>query len=317
MKSARILLAAALAFSPCAKAADPAPAEATKEAAPLPGLPWHMINLWWSTKGEVTDFSEFSVDIDISHDIPSETYNLYISPFSAQINGSLIYGGIQTNVNGWNAMEPKDHKRLHGGPGFIFSRWSDKPDLTMEDVRATPGGFVEAAGYEGNFVSGRRPYPWTAGKYTYSLRRMDTQLTEGVAHTWIGAFVKDYKTGKETYVAGLRFPGDTLVHSGKNAAFLEFYSTEKLHGAPDIAALPPLEVKFSNLRFNGAPAELTKVDAAFIRQQAKRPDGLSSPVSPNLMRVTASEDGREITCKLQNKVFPDAEEPNRTLWKAH
>lgn len=316
MKSQLLLLAAAVALSPCIRAQEAAPAPAKEEAPALPRLPWHMVNLWWSTKGEVTDFSEFSVDIDISHDIPAETYNLYISPFSGSINGTQIYGGIQSNVNGWDAMEPKDQKRLHGGPGFIFSRWSKKPDLTLADVRATPGGFVEAAGYEGHFVSGRRPYPWTAGKYTYSLRRMDTEMPNNVPHAWVGAFVKEHKSGKEIFVAALRFAGDILTHGGKNAAFLEFYATEKNHKAPDIAALPPLEVKFSNLRFNGAPAELTKVDASFIREDKARPDGLRSPISPNLVRVTASEDGREISCKLQNKIFPDAEEPNRALWKA-
>ena len=97
---------------------------------------------------------------------------------------------------------------------------------------------------------------------------------------------------------------------------MEFYSTEKLHTPPDIASLPPLEVKFSNLRFNGAPAPLTKVSANFIRQEMKRSDGLDAPISPNLVHVSASEDGREITCKLQNAFFPDAEEPNRILWPA-
>jgi len=315
MKILPFFLAAFAATVPLARAAD-APAETApvQETAKLPRLPWHMVNIWWNTKGEVPDFSEFSVDIDISTDIPAEKYNLYISPFFGTINGSSIYGGIQTNCNGWDAMKPEDQKRLHGGHGFIFSRWSDKPDLTLADVRATPGGFVEAAGYEGNFVSGRRPYPWTAGKYTFSLRRMDTQMADGKPFTWVGAFVHEHATHKDVFVNALRFPGDKLVHNGKSAAFLEFYSTEKLHTPPDIASLPPLEVKFSNLRFNGAPADLTKVDAAFIRKEMKRSDGLGAPISPNLMRVSASEDGREITCRLQNKVFPDSEEPNRTLW---
>ncbi|MFD0895179.1 hypothetical protein KBB96_00520 [Luteolibacter ambystomatis] len=314
MKIRPLVLAALAAFTPVVRAADAAVETAPAETEKLPGLPWHMVNLWWHTKGEVRDFSEFSVDIDISTDIPADQYNLYISPFCGSINGSMIYGGIQTNCNGWDAMQPGDHKRLHGGHGFIFSRWSDKPDLTLADVRATPGGFVEAADYEGNFVSGRRPYPWTAGKYTFSLRRLDTQITDGKPFTWVGAFVHEHATHKDVFVNALRFPGDKLVHNGRNAAFLEFYSTEKLHKRPDIAALPPLEVKFSNLRFNGAPADLSKVDTAFIRQQMKRSDGLGAPISPNLMRVSSSEDGREITCRLQNKIFPDAEEPNRTLW---
>ncbi|MFD0894754.1 hypothetical protein KBB96_04945 [Luteolibacter ambystomatis] len=190
----------------------------------------------------------------------------------------------------------------------------DSQGLTLADVRATSGGFVEAADYEGNFVSGRHPYPWTSGKYTFSLRRMDTQIVDGKPYTWVGAFVREHATSRDVFVNALRFPGEKLVHNGKNAAFLEFYSTERIYSPPDISTLPPLEIKLSNLRFNGMPADLTKVDAAFIRHDSKRPDGLGAPVSPNLIRVSASEDGREITCRLQNRIFPDSEEPNRTLW---
>ncbi len=286
------------------------------EPAKLPRLPWHMVNLWWSNKGEVKDFTSFAVDVDISADMPSDTYNLYISPFTGSINGNLIYGGIQTNCNGWNAMKPEDHQRLHGGPGFIFSRWSEKPDLTLKDVRATPGGLVEAADYEGNFVSGRRPYPWKAGKYTFKLQRLDTEITDGKPFTWVGAFVHEYGTGQDVFVNALRFAGDTLVHSGKNAGFMEFYSTEKLRTPPDLTKLPALVVKFSNLCYNGQPADLKKIDANFIRSAMKRGDGLSTPISPNLLHVSASEDGKEITCRLVNQPFPDAEEPNRELWPA-
>lgn len=293
--------------------AESEPAPAVPKAA-LPQLPWHMVNLWW-TAPEVVDFTELSIDVDISADMPADQYNLYISPFSGSINGELIYGGIQTNVNGWNAMAPADKQRLHGGHGFIFSRWSDKPDLTLDFVRATPGGFVETAGYEGHFASARRPYAWKAGKYTYALRKMDTQMVGDQAFTWVGAFVHEHGTHQEIFVGALRFAGNTLKHNGRNAGFMEFYSTSKIHKAPDIAKLPPLEVKFSNLRFNGQPADLSKVDAAFIRKPMKRDDGLGAPISPNLLHVTASPDGKEITCKLVNQIFPDAEEPNRTLWK--
>lgn len=301
-----------------APAAAPSAPEAAKETAPaeLPKLPWHMTNIWWNTPGEIADFTSFSVDVDISTDVPSDTYNLYISPFGGmKINGDSVYGGLQTNCNGWNAMEPGDKKRLHGGKGFIFSRWSDQPDLTLDDVRATPGGFVETAGYEGHFASGRRPYAWTAGKYTYSLRRLDTQMVDGKPHTWVGAFVHEHASGKEIFVSALRFEGDSLKHNGINAGFMEFYATEKIRKAPDLATLPPLVVKFSNLRFNDQPADLTKVSANFIRKEMKRGDGLSAPISPNILRVTASEDGREITCRLVNQPVADADEPSRTLWK--
>jgi hypothetical protein len=315
-----VVLAAILVWD-SVSAAETAPTSvavpsAVEKAAELPKVPWHMVNLWWSTSGPIEEFSEFSVDVDISTDMPAETYNLYIAPFGGMtINDESVYGGIQTNCNGWNAMAPGDQKRLHGGHGFIFSRWSEKSDLNLDDVRATPGGFVETAGYEGHFASVRRPYPWKAGKYTYSLRRLDTQMVNGRPYTWVGAFVREHASEREIFVGALRFAGDKLKNNGRNSAFLEFYGTEKTSHAPDIASLPPLVVKYSNLRFNGEPADLTKVTARFIRKDEKRADGLSAPISPNLLHVRASEDGREITCSLQNKVFPDAEEPDRVLWQ--
>jgi hypothetical protein len=307
------LLAAATLLRPSLSDA----ADTTTSTSPeFPKLPWHMVNLWWSTSRPIEDFSEFSVDVDISTDLPADTYNLYIAPFGGMtVNGESIYGGIQTNCNGWNALAPADQKRLHGGHGFIFSRWSEKSDLSLDDVRSTPGGFVETAGYEGKFASTRRPYPWKAGKYTYALRRLDTQLVKGQPYTWLGAFVHEKATGRHVFVGALRFMGDSLKNNGRNSAFMEFYSTEKLSRVPEIAALPPLVVKFSNLRFNGEPADLTKVSARFIRQAEKRSDGLNAPISPNLLHISASPDGREITCSLQNKIFPDSEEPDRTLWE--
>jgi len=316
MKS--LVLPALLALSLVAPAgraeSGTAPAAAPKAPAVLPGLPWHMINLRW-TCPPVEDFNAFSIDVDISQDMPAETYNLYISTICGHINGTMYYGGIQTDCNGWDAMNPGDRKRLHGGHGFIFSRWSDKPDLSVADVRATPGGFVESAGYEGHFVSGRRPYPWKAGKYTFALRKLDTQRVDGTPFTWVGCFVTEHATGNTVFVNALRFPGDKLKHDGRNTAFLEFYATAKNARKPDIAALPPLVVKYSDVRFNGAPADIGKVTTRFIRKAEKRTDGLSAPVSPDIVRVVASDDGREITCSFVNKPYPAGEEPDRTLFE--
>ena len=320
MKSRHLALCVAVQLAPFVTTAETAPVPAapsigTEKAAKLPKVPWHMVNLWWKTSGPIKDFAQFSIDIEISTDMPAETYNIFIAPFGGMtINGELVYGGIQSNCNGWDAMAPDNHKRLHGGHGFIFSRWSRTSGLTLDEVRATPGGFVETAGYEGHFASTRRPYPWKAGKYSYSLRRLDTQMVNGQPFTWVGAFVHEQETGREVFVGALRFPGDKLKNSGVNSAFMEFYGTAKNRKAPEIAKLPPLVVKYSNLRFNGKPADLTKVSAHFIRDEMKRPDGLATPISPNLLHVRISEDGREITCSLQNKVFADAEEPSRTLW---
>jgi hypothetical protein len=283
---------------------------AEEDAVKLPRTPWHMVNLHWKNHGEFKNFDTFSVDVEISCDASLEAYQLYIAPLCSTINGDTFYGGIQTHCGGWDAMKAEEQKRQPERPAFIFSRWSEKPDLTLKDVRATPGGFVELAGYEGDFASGRRPYPWKAGKYTYTLQRLDTEMVNGKPFTWLGAFVHEHATGKDVFVSALRFEGETLTHGDENSGFIEFYGDEP----PEISKLPALEVCFSNLRYNGAAADLKAVTANFIRQPMNRPDKLDAPISPNIMHVSASEDGRAVTCKLVNKIFPDSEEPDRVLW---
>jgi hypothetical protein len=285
---------------------------AEEGAVKLPPTPWHLVNLHWYNHGEIKNFDTFSVDVEISCDTPLDKYLLYIAPLCGTINGDTFYGGIQTRCSGWDAMKPEEQKMQPPLPAFIFSRWSEKPDLTLKDVRATPGGFIELAGYEGDFASGRKPYPWKAGKYTYTLQRLDTEMVAGKAHTWVGAFVHEHSTNKDTFVSALRFEGETLTHGHENSGFIEFYGGEP----PEISTLPALTVRFSKLRYNGALADLKSVNVNFIRQPMNRPDKLDAPISPNIMRVSASEDGRSVTCKLVNKIFPDSEEPDRVLWPA-
>jgi hypothetical protein len=285
---------------------------AEETAVKLPPTPWHMVNLHWYNHGELKNFDTFAVDVEISCDMPSEKYLLYIAPLCGTINGDSFYGGIQTRTSGWDAMKPGEQKMQPERPAFIFSRWSEKPDLTLKDVRATPGGFIELAGYEGDFASGRKPYPWKAGKYTYTLQRLDTEMVDGKPYTWLGAFVHEHSTGKDVFVSALRFEGDTLTHGDENSGFIEFYGDK----APEISKLPPLAVRFSKLRYNGAPADLKTVTVNFIRQPMNRPDKLDAPISPNIMHVSATKDGQAVTCKLVNKIFPDSEEQDRVLWPA-
>jgi hypothetical protein len=314
------LIAIALLATACsstrfsAQRAAGSPSPAAIDPATLPALPWHMTNIWWHA-APTPDFSSFSIDVDISCDIPSDTYNLYISPLNGHLNNLQFYGGIQSNCNGWSAKTPSDHTRLHGGHGFIFSRWGSQADLSLNDVRPNPDGLVETAGYEGNFVSGRCPYSWKAGRYTLSILRLDATVIDNKPYTWFGYFVREHQTNKLVFVTALRFPGTSFVHSGQNCAFIEFYSTAKNHQKPDIASLPPLQVTFSNLCFNGSPANLQDIQVRFLRKDEKRKDKLATPISPNILHVTSSSEGQSVTCRLANQIFPDADEPNRCLWK--
>ena len=77
------------------------------------------------------------------------------TPF--RIGGKVAYFGLQTDVNtgaagGWR----------HIGKRAIFSIW-DTPDL--EGVRGPEVSWVESGDFDGNFLSVRSPYQWTAGQH--------------------------------------------------------------------------------------------------------------------------------------------------------
>ncbi|MDR2981359.1 MAG: hypothetical protein LBV12_03830, partial [Puniceicoccales bacterium] len=137
----------------------------------LPNLPWHMVNLWWNFEKETADFQSFSIDFSINQTVDSSKLNLYIAPIGyGKFNEVGFYGGIQTNSGGWPAAKIDEKWRHDIGKGAIFSRWG-KGAMSLDNARAAIDGVYESAGYEGDFVSVRRPFPWTAGKYTYSLFR--------------------------------------------------------------------------------------------------------------------------------------------------
>ena len=70
--------------------------EAKSEFKPTP---WHLVDIWWDM-GQDTPFESYSIDVDISDDVPS-TKNLYIAPIGlGHLSNIPFYGGIQTQV-GW------------------------------------------------------------------------------------------------------------------------------------------------------------------------------------------------------------------------
>jgi hypothetical protein len=156
-------------------------------------------------------------------------------------------------------------------------------------VRVAADGLVESAGYEGHFVSGRRPFEWGVGQYTYSVRTSSHELdSSGKEWTWCDATVTNTSTKENTFVASLKFPGRELELWGRNSAFVEIYGG----GAPVVFEdLPELEVAFGVPRVNGAPVALEKLVASHPEH---------GPVSPKLMTaVLSDEDGcLDAICKL-------------------
>ncbi len=286
----RLLALPFLLFAAALPAAETAPAAQTAAPKPLPGLPWHMMNLWWEMP-ETADFQSLDIDVRIKGEVDPSKLNLYIAPIGiGQLNGVSFYGGIQSNIGGYPVSPDSPKGPYHKGKGAIFSRWGHH-DLDTSFVRAAADGLVEAAGYEGDFASGRRPYAWGEGSYTYSLRKLTYEKDkDGKEWTWVGAFVTDKATGHFTFISSLKFPGRTLAFWGRHSAFIEIYGGKPV----DIAALPALEIAIGQPRVNGKAVEIRRLFLV-------HPD--QGPVSPPIMSGALSEDGSEIVFRLHNRLL--------------
>jgi hypothetical protein len=227
---------------------QPSPDEMAKEAGiTLPPRPWHLADLWWDLAEPTANFESLSIDVTIDRDVPSD-YNLYVAPVGiAQINGMDFYGGLQTNINGWDSKESRT--RVHPGKGAIFSRWShDKTTpIGLSHVRMAAGGLCESAGYEGEFCSVRRPFAWTAGTYTYSIVKGDTSSEAGSTNTWFHCLVRTHATGLVTWIGSLRFEGTQFTYWNRHSAFVEVYATSKIPKS----GIPKVNVTFGYPMING------------------------------------------------------------------
>jgi hypothetical protein len=251
---------------PCAQPAPPAMAEAA--GVPLPKYPWHLANIWWDFTGPTSNFVSLEIDVTIDRDVP-DTYNLYISPCGiAKINGLDFYGGLQSNINGW--QNATNQTRVHPGKGGIFSRWSQdkKTPIGLEHARvAGPDCLVESAGYEGEFASVRRPFAWTKGTYTYRIRKAETAVADGKTNTWFTCSILDAQ-GKAFEVGGLRFEGSEFEFWNRHSAFVEVYSTAKIPRSN----IPKVVVTFGYPRINGGKPALKRASAYYPDRGPAAPD---------------------------------------------
>jgi hypothetical protein len=194
---------------------QPATSPATKPAEPR--QPWHFADIWWDFDKPTPHFQSLDIDVTIDRDVPS-TCNLYVSPCGlGDLSGIRFYGGLQTNSSGWESAD--DHTRHFIGKGGIFSRWG-KGNLSINQARGADDSRFEAAGYEGDFVSVRRPFDWTKGTYTYSLRAADNETVDGNDFTWISCFITDHQSGLSRFIGSLRFEGKDLTFWKRHSAFI-------------------------------------------------------------------------------------------------
>ena len=154
---------------------------------------------------EETGFDQIELRVTLHNDIdftrPHGLYLIGCSPFA--IGDADAYFGLQTDVQ---------HLGLptgSAGKGVIFSRWyADNESLTVRlaDTRIAEDGWTEAGSYEGNFVSVRSRYDWTAGDYTFKVA---AQESDDVGR-WYGLFVVDSE-GAEMWLGSLRFTPDAKI----------------------------------------------------------------------------------------------------------
>lgn len=214
-------------------------------------MPWHLVDLWWDL-GKERAFESYSIDVTISDDVPASK-NLYIAPIGlGHLSKTPFYGGIQTQTDGYT----RDDKRLRKvGHGLLMSMWGER---SHSAIRPAAGGFFQSSGHEGDFVSVRRPYPWSKGTYTYKIVRMDKEMIEDKPFTWVGAFIYSHAKDENIFIGGLRFKGSELKLAPKIASFVEVYGPRV-----PVAEIPRLTVTFGNLQINGSPATVKSVEAIY------------------------------------------------------
>ena len=136
-----------------------------------------------------------------------------------------------------------------------MSMWGER---SHDAIRPSVGGLCQSSGHEGDFVSVRRPYAWTKGKYTYRVVRMDEEQVDGQTHTWVGAFVYSHAKDENAFIGALRFPGKELVLARGVASFVEVYGR-----AIPVERIPRVDVVFDNLNVNGQSVTPTSVKAIY------------------------------------------------------
>lgn len=260
-------------------------------------LPWHTTDLYWEGSTSVPDVKRIGVTFTVDRDVP-DTVNLYIAPMGGQhLNKIMFYGGIQSNVNGWPS--PTIRRRVHPGPGAIFSRWGGAP-VSIDAAKPVEGGLCESAGYEGEFVSVRKPIRWMAGTYTWELRREETVQLKGRPHTWFACFLRDHERNKEHRVGALRFEGEAFSFNGRSTSFVEIYATSKIPRS----GVPEVNVTFQPPSVNGKTLSPRSVSVYHPRKGDR---GSPSPVIGRAKVI-----GKGVQVELHNQILEgDAAPPSR------
>ena len=174
---------------------------------------------WWRYNGDCTgaflEFETVTVDFTIHNDPNYSTGGgMFLMLLNGNISGKSFYFGLQTRL-----QPPLGRPAAKGA---LFSRWDTRD---QGNAAADPDhGWTYEGGYEGDFVSARRSYEWSAGDYRARLAR-DSSRESNADGVWYGLWFTDLDTNVETWIGSLRFPlveGETHIE-GLFSTVLEIY----------------------------------------------------------------------------------------------
>lgn len=264
-------------------------------AAEIGNPPWHLVDLWWDLEQEHT-FESYSIDVEIEGELPDES-RLYVAPIGlADLNSHNFYGGMQTRSDGYR----KDDQRLREiGRGLLLSMWGER---SHDAIRPSIGGFCQSSGHEGDFVSVRCAYAWDAGRYTYSVIKMDTQQVDGKPFTWVGAFLHNHQKDEHVFIGALRFPGDILKLGRRVASFVEVYGSRI-----PLSEIPRFAVTLGPIHVNGQQLNCDEVTAVYPPSipEVAVAEAVDGRVRIKVGESLAQRPNRSVTLPL--RASPDAE----------
>jgi hypothetical protein len=130
---------------------------------------------------------DLSIDVTF-HTEPQGPAAVYIQLYDFPIGETGQYFGFQYSLAQSGELRTK----------FIWSRWGtrDKANAWVSD-----GGWIESAGYEGDFIGIRYPYMWCRGTYTVHLFMRETDEVG----TWYEMHIYDHGKSEWVKVGRLRF----------------------------------------------------------------------------------------------------------------
>lgn len=155
----------------------------------------------------------------------------------------MTYFGQITNLF---ATDKAGVARHNLGRGCVLTRWGK---VSIKDVQPNPEGLYLLSDHEGLHVSARSQYNWKKGKYTFTLKRKETDPDSSGKTIWLQGVLYSHELKESHIVGSIRFSGTTLQFDGILTSFLEIYGSDE-NARP---VVPEFRIALGDIRVNGEP----------------------------------------------------------------